>query len=152
MALPELLAPLVGTWRGPGHGEYPTIRDFDYDDELTFADLGKPFLAFTERTWMNGEPRHTETGYWRMPAPGVVELVAALPTGQAEVGVGTATLTDGVLAIETDAAVANTPTAKRVDRVVRRLTLEGDRLHYEVLMAAVGRELTLHLTARLVRV
>ena len=42
------LSPLVGTWRGQGHGEYPTIESFDYTDEWEFIDLGKPFLYFIE--------------------------------------------------------------------------------------------------------
>lgn len=146
------LAPLVGTWRGPGRGQYPTITSFDYTDEWQFLDVGKPFLLFVERTWKaDGTPMHTETGYLRSPAPGVVEIVAALPTGQAEVGVGTATDTDGVLVVATDAQVRNTPSAKRVDQIVRRFTVTGDALAYDLEMAAVGQGLTLHLTAQLER-
>nr|NLD41377.1 FABP family protein [Actinomycetales bacterium] len=43
---------LIGTWKGRGRGIYPTIRDFDYVDEWEFRDIGKPFLLFTERTWI----------------------------------------------------------------------------------------------------
>ena len=146
------LAPLVGTWRGPGHGEYPTIRDFDYTDEWQFLDVGKPFLLFVERTWnADGNPMHTETGYLRAPSPGVVEIVAALPTGQAELGGGRCTASGDGITIGTDAEVRSTPTAKRVDRIVRRFELRGDRLDYDMEMAAVGQGLTLHLRARLTR-
>lgn len=146
------LAPLVGTWRGPGHGEYPTITSFDYTDEWQFINVGKPFLLFVERTWdADGQPKHTETGYLRAPSPEVVEIVAALPTGQSELGVGTCATADDGLAIATDAEVRCTPSAKRVDRIVRHLTLRGDELAYDMEMAAVGQGLTLHLRARLTR-
>ena len=80
---------LVGTWRGEGLGCYPTIADFGYTDEITFTDTGRPFLHFVQRTSIDGQPRHTETGYWRMPNPDAVEVVIALPSGQAERGSGT---------------------------------------------------------------
>lgn len=144
------LAPLIGTWRGTGHGEYPTITSFDYDDEWVFGHTGKPFIAFVERTRIGGEARHTESGYLRGTASGL-EIVASLPTGQVELGRGEASVTGGALVIATDAAVQNTPTAKRVDRIVRRFRVDGDVLDYTMDMEAVGVGLTLHLTARLIR-
>lgn len=148
MGLDPHLARLVGTWRGGGFGCYPTIADFTYTDEITFNDIGKPFLHFVQRTWINGEPRHTETGYWRMANPAAVEVVIALPTGQAERGSGTfRTDEDGAIVIETDSSVQNTPTAKQVDRIVRHLRVEGDQMHYEVFMEAVGQVLALHLSS-----
>ena len=143
---------LVGTWRGEGLGCYPTIADFGYTDEITFTDTGRPFLHFVQRTSIDGQPRHTETGYWRMPNPDAVEVVIALPSGQAERGSGTCrTDDDGALVVHTDASVQNTPTAKRVDRVVRSVRVEGDRMHYEVFMEAVGQGLALHLSSELTR-
>lgn len=146
------LAPLVGTWRGPGHGEYPTITSFDYTDEWQFVDVGKPFLLFVERTWdADGLPKHTETGYLRAPSPDVIEIVAAIPTGQSELGVGPCAMSGDALTLSTDAEVRCTPSAKRVDRIVRRIVVRGDALDYEMEMAAVGKGLTLHLRSRLTR-
>ena len=146
------LAALLGTWRGEGHGEYPTIDSFDYADEWEFTENGKPFVRFVERTWdAAGEPKHGEVGYLRCPTPGVVEIVAALPTGQAECGTGSVDVTEG-LVIATDATVQNTESAKQVDRIVRRFEVDGDTLAYGMEMAAVGHELTLHLKASLRRV
>lgn len=83
-----------------------------------------------------------------MPNPATVEVVIALPTGQAETGSGTCrTDEDGALVIDTDSSVQNTPTAKQVDRIVRHLRVEGDQMHYEVFMEAVGQGLALHLSS-----
>lgn len=146
------LSRLVGTWRGEGHGEYPTINSFDYVDEWEFIDVGKPFLYFIERTWnAAGAPMHTETGYIRAPSPDTLEIIAALPTGQAELGTGRCFASDDTLTLTTDAQVLNTPTAKRVDQIVRRYVVNGDEMTYEMDMSAVGVGLTLHLRAHLTR-
>ena len=146
------LSRLVGTWRGEGHGEYPTIKSFDYTDEWEFIDVGKPFLLFVERTWnADGAPMHTETGYIRAPSPGTLEILVAIPTGQAEMGTGSCEVDADRLKLATDAEVLNTPTAKQVDRIVRRYEVRGDVLSYVMDMSAVGVGLTLHLTARLTR-
>ncbi len=146
------LAPLLGIWRGDGHGEYPTIKSFDYTDQWEFVDVGKPFLLFIERTWnADGAPMHTETGYIRAPSPDTLEIIAALPTGQAEMGTGSCESDAERLNLVTDAQVLNTPTAKRVDQIVRRYEMCGDELAYEMEMSAVGEGLTLHLRARLTR-
>lgn len=51
---------LVGTWRGEGRGEFPTIAPFHYTKEVTFTDVGKPFLHYVQRTWSYaGDPMHT---------------------------------------------------------------------------------------------
>ncbi len=148
----EPLRTLLGVWRGDGHGSYPTISDFDYADEWEFTQIGKPFVRFTERTHRaDGTPMHTEVGYLRCVSGGRVEIVAALPTGQTELGYGEASLSDGSLSLVTDAQAQNTETAKTVDRIVRRFTVTGDALTYDMEMAAVGVGLTLHLTARLTR-
>ncbi len=148
-----LLAPLLGVWRGPGRGEYPTITTFDYVDQWEFVDSGKPFLHFIERTWdADGTPKHTEVGYLRCPTPDRIELTAALPTGQAECGVGTVgTTAAATLVIATDATVQNTPTAKHVDQIVRHFELVDGTLTYTMSMAAVGVGLTLHLRSTLHR-
>jgi len=118
---------------------------------VTFAHAGKPFLAYTQRTWHagDGRPLHAETGYLRRPGGGPdVELVLAHPTGIVEVYAGT--LDGSRLLLETS-LVGRTATAKDVTALRRQITVEGDTLAYTVDMAAVGRQLNHHLAARLTR-
>lgn len=150
-----VLAPLLGEWDGTGHGEYPTIEAFDFGEHLTFGQIGKPFVAYTQRTWAldDGRRLHAEAGYWRVPGAGRIELVLAHPTGIAEVDEGTY-LTEGrTLRIElTSSVVGRTASAKEVRRIERSFRIDGDRLDYTVRMAAVGEPVTHHLAASLHRV
>jgi hypothetical protein len=149
-ALPEALEPLaflLGTWSGEGQGVYPTIDDFTYAEELTFAYPGKPVVAYSQRTWVppGGAPSHAEVGYLR-PVTGGAELVLAHPSGVVEVSAGTL---HGERLELTSEHVVTTVTAKSVTAVRRSYERHGDRLRYRVDMAAVGQPLGLHLEGEL---
>lgn len=147
---------LLGLWRGEGVGEYPTIARFGYGEEVRVGHVGKPFLAYTQRTWAldshdpaHARPLHAEAGYWRHGGDGRVELVLAHPTGIVEVYDGQV---DGTSLRLVTSTVAATPSAKRVDAVERDVDVDGDELRYALRMAAVGQPLTHHLSATLRRV
>ena len=147
------VVPLLGTWRGEGHGHYPTIRDFDYTEELSFTDIGKPFLVYLQRTWAtDGRPMHTETGYLRLPGEGRAELVLAQPTGQTELCQGTITSTADGIVLELSSTVVNSASAKQVDATERRYEVAGDRLSTRFAMAAVGQSMGNHLSSKLMKV
>ncbi|WP_051186925.1 peroxynitrite isomerase [Nocardia tenerifensis] len=148
------LAPLLGTWRGTGHGEYPTIDSFDYVEEVRFGHLGRPFLTYRQRTRSadGGRPMHAETGYLRCPSPDRVELILAHPTGITEICEGALDVADGALHMEFDStSIGRTSTAKIVTALGRTFQLKGDTIDYTLRMAAVGEPLQHHLAATLRR-
>ena len=83
----EHLVFLLGSWKGKGTGDYPDIDPFEYLEVSTFTHVGKPFIAYAQRTrdLATGEPLHAETGYLRPVDAGRAEFVIAQPTGIVEI-------------------------------------------------------------------
>lgn len=152
------LEPLLGTWSGTGTGEYPTIDTFEYDETVTFGHVGKPFLAYAQRTSAvdDGRPLHAETGYWRIPQPSLAELILAHPTGITEVLEGFAAPNmpggDTLIVDVRSSSIARSASAKEVVASERTFEITGDTMRYTMRMAAVGQPLQHHLSATLTRV
>jgi hypothetical protein len=163
--LPEELVPLswlIGRWVGVGLGQYPTIEDFRFGQEVSFTTDGRPFLAYASRSWLlndDGEkvrPLATETGYWRPRPDGSLEVTMAHPTGYAELWLGTAevlgienaTITSARATMTTD-VIAASPSAKPYTAGERLYGLVNGELMWTYDMAAVEQPLTNHLSARL---
>ena len=146
----EVLAFLVGSWRGEGRGEYPTIEDFAYREEVDFGHVGKPFVSYNQRTWAldDGRPLHSESGYLRPQPGGRVELVLAQPSGLVEVDEGT--VRGGRVELGST-LVAGTPSAKEVTETRRFIEVDGDVMRYELEMAAVGQPRQFHIAGELRR-
>jgi len=161
---------LLGRWRGTGKGDYPTIKGFDFLQEVTFSHIGKPYLIYTSRSWrlatdeegqlkrdehgelVRLEPLAVEAGFWRPQPDGKVEVLLSHPTGITEIYAGEfRSLTS--IEMVTD-AVARTATAKpytagkRLYGLVPSQAREGEKdLAYAFDMAAMGQPLTPHLWA-----
>jgi hypothetical protein len=148
----EPIAFLLGTWTGEGRGEYPTITDFGYGEEVRFWHVGKPFLAYAQRTWAldDGRPLHAEMGYWRPQPDGSIEVLLSHPTGVNELATGALHGTRIELSAQ---PLTRSPTAKEVTRVERTFDVDpaAGELRYTLRMAAVGVQLTHHLSAVLRR-
>ena len=150
---------MLGTWRGNGHGDYPTIDGFEYREEILIQQDGRPFFHYMAKAEIidaeTGEKirdAHQETGFLRCKQTGMgvgtVEFVIAHNFGVVEIYLGNAT--NGKLEIVTD-AIGATPTAKPIQGGKRLYgNVEGDLL-YAYDMAAMDQELRPHLWARLQR-
>ena len=146
----EPLAFLLGTWQGTGTGAYPTIGDFAYAEEVSFSHVGKPFVAYAQKTKDAGSalPLHAEAGYLRPQGDGRIELVLVQPSGIVELLKGTFEGPDIQLA---STAVLGTESAKPVTATERRFWLDGEVLHSSVAMAAMGLELQPHVVSEMYR-
>jgi hypothetical protein len=145
---------LLGTWHGNGHGDYPTIEPFDFEQECIFTHDGRPFLHYMSRAWIvdqNGDRLRDaaiETGFLRPQADGTLEWLLTHNTGFAEIWHGTA---EGAKVEVTTDAVARTRSAKEYVAGHRLYGLVETDLLYAFDMAAVGQDLQPHLWGRLVR-
>ena len=153
-ALHDDLAPLaflVGTWRGEGDGEYPTIEPFRYREELAFEHVGDPFLLYRQSSWLVGDdaPLHFERGFLRPGVgPDAVELTLAHPLGLTEIAEGTIA---GAELSFASTSVGRTGTGSAVTALRRRYRLDGEVLSYEIDMAMDETAMTRHLVAELRR-
>lgn len=163
--VPEALRPLswlIGRWVGVGTGQYPTIEDFRFGQEMVISTDGRPFLSYFSRSWLlddEGErvrPLALESGFWRPLPNNGLELTLAHPTGFAEIWTGSlevtglenATITGARASLRTD-VVARTQTAKEYSAGDRLYGLVEGRLLWTFDMEAVGQGMTNHLAATL---
>jgi hypothetical protein len=148
------IAWLLGTWQGNGHGDYPTIDAFQFEQECIFTHDGRPFFHYMSRAWIVDEQGEKvrdaaiETGFLRPKADGTLEWLLTHNTGFAEVYHGTS---EGAkIEVSTD-AVVRTETAKEYVGGHRMYGLVDGDLLWAYDMAAMGEKLQPHLWGRLVR-
>lgn len=151
------LAWLIGTWRGTGQGDYPTIDGFTFGQEMSFQQDGRPFISYVSRSWILDAEGNVvreaaqETGFFRPQEDRSLEVVMAHNTGFVEIWAGQLHESQPRFEIVTD-AVARTGTAKEYAGGTRLYGyVEGD-LMYAFDMAAMGEELQPHTWGRLQRV
>jgi hypothetical protein len=154
LALDDSLRPLaflLGTWRGEGKGEYPTIEPFLYEEELRFDHVGDTFLLYQQASWSpdDGGPIHFERGFLRPGEPGRIEFTLAHPIGLTEITEGTL---DGTVFELTSTGVGKTTTGLGTTAVIRRYHVDGDVMRYRTDMTTNETPMTLHLEAELHRV
>jgi THAP4-like, heme-binding beta-barrel domain len=149
------LAFLIGSWAGVGLGQYPTIEDFRFGQEVTFGYVpGSPFLDYDSKSWLIDEdgtkirPLAREHGYWRPQPDNQVEVVLAHPTGVVEIWYGE--LGGGKVELRTD-TVARTASAKEYSAGHRLYGLVKGDLYWTFDMAAMGQPIQNHLAAQLKR-
>ena len=153
---------LIGRWVGVGTGQYPTIDDFRFGQEVSFTTDGRPFLAYHSRSWLLDDegqrvrPLAMESGFWRLQGTNEIHVTLAHPTGYAEIWFGTleitalenAAITGARATLRTD-VISRTPTAKDYSAGERLYGLVNGRLLWTYDMAAMGEPMTNHLAATL---
>jgi hypothetical protein len=153
---PELMgiAWLIGRWEGAGKGTYPGTEDFEFGQQIDFAQNGGDYLHYLSQTFEMGEdgkavrPLSMETGFWRPQIDGSIEVVMCHPSGYAEVWYGT--ITGAKIELTTD-AVVRTASADDYSAGQRLYgNVEGDLL-WTFDKAAGGQPLQTNLWARLQR-
>jgi len=165
MELPTELAPLqwlIGRWIGVGTGQYPTIEDFRFGQEVSFHTDGRPFLTYLSQSWLLDDegnrvrPLAIESGFWRPKPDNRCEVTMAHPTGFAEIWLGSIEVTGIVNAQITGAraelrtdAVVRTESAKEYSAGHRLYGLVDGKLLWTFDMAAVGQPMQNHLSASL---
>ena len=147
----DALAFLVGSWRGTGHEEYPTVDPADYEEELEFVADDAGFLVYTQRAWRraDGMTFHREAGFWRPGEGGRVEACFGHPLGLVEISEGSV---EGSGVELHSLLVGRTTTGSPVVGVERRYAAEGDALRYEIAMELDEVPMAHHLRAELRRI
>lgn len=154
----ERLTPLLGVWQGAGHGEYPTIADFDYTETIRFRrEAGADYLTYEQSTELVDaqgnliRKSHWEAGVLKRLDGGRVELACVQGGGRVEVLRGYI-ITDGSppgrLSLHFRSELIGND--ERVRGTSREWHLDGDQFRYVIKMAAVGvDEPILHVEASL---
>jgi hypothetical protein len=154
------IAWLLGAWHGNGHGDYPTIEKFEFEQEIIVQQDGRPFFHYSARSWVIDpetkqrlRPGAMETGFFRSQlvenGKARLEVVLAHSSGMADVWFGEAA--DGKIEIATR-GVGRTETAKDYVAGHRLFGNVEGQLLYAFDMKAMGQELQPHLWAQLQRV
>ena len=166
-AYPDQLAPLswlIGRWVGVGTGQYPTIENFRFGQEVSFATDGRPFLIYWSRSWLLDDegnrvrPLASESGFWRPRPDNHFEVQLAHPTGYAEMwygkveitGLENARITGAKAELVTD-FVGRSESAKDYSKGHRLYGLVNGELMWTFDMEAMGHGLSNHLAASLSR-
>jgi THAP4-like, heme-binding beta-barrel domain len=153
---------LIGRWIGVGTGQYPTIADFRFGQEILFTCDGRPFLNYWSRSWLLDDdgnrvrPTATESGYLKPHPDRSLELLLSHPTGFSEIWEGRVEVTSlehdritgARIEMRTD-VVARTPSAKPYTSGHRLYGLVDGQLMWTFDMAAMDEPLQNHLAARL---
>jgi hypothetical protein len=155
------LLPFVGMWRGRGQGGYPGVEDFNFAQEVTISHDGRPFLHYESRAWILDDesrpiaPGNREVGWWRPVtdaqgrATDDMEATLCTPTGVMELYLGKVTGTRLEMAAD---AIVRSATAAEVTAGQRLFGIVDGALLYAQEIAAEGRGLEPHMSARLLRV
>ena len=154
----ERLTPLLGVWQGSGHGEYPTIADFNYTETIRFRrEAGADYLIYEQSTELVDaqgnliRKSHWEAGVLKPLVDGGIELACVQGGGRVEVLRGTFVTggdQSGSFSLQFRSVLVGND--ERVRSTSREWLLDGEQFWYVMEMAALNiDEPVLHVEASL---
>jgi hypothetical protein len=146
---------------GVGRGEYPTIKSFEYKEQIEFSAVpNKPIINYIQKTWSNNEasaPLHSEFGYLRIPQPNLVEWLLVQPSGISEIDEGKLTVNEQDNNVEinvknkeiTRTSTAKPPHVTAVERIYTLNSLENTLSYRLNMSTTTNAAMTHHLSNKL---
>ncbi|NWX90623.1 THAP4 protein, partial [Nothoprocta ornata] len=147
----EPLSWMLGTWLSdpPGDGTFPTMKPFQYLEEVHISHVGQPMLNFSFNAFHpdTRKPMHRECGFIRLkPDTNKVAFISAQNTGSL-VEVEEGEVNGQELSIASH-SIARISFAKKphVEQITRKFRLNSDgKLEQTVSMATTTQPMTQHL-------
>ncbi|XP_006005316.1 THAP domain-containing protein 4 isoform X1 [Latimeria chalumnae] len=146
----EPLSWMLGFWvsEPPGDGSFPTIKPFQYVEEVHISHVGQPMLNFSFNAFHSEtkKPLHRECGFIRVkPGTNKVAFISAQNTGIVEVEEGEVNGQELAISSHSIARIsfAKEPHVQQIARTFR-LTAEG-KLEQTVSMATESQPMKKHL-------
>lgn len=139
---------LIGKWKSiSAEGSYPTIKPFEYCEEVEFINVGQPLLNYSSKTWnaVKLNPMKHESGFLRIK-PGTNELsfVVAHNFGLASIEDGH--ITGNEINLKSSQILrskfAKDPAVTAIERVI---SIKDETLKIVLWMATENTPLTQHL-------
>ncbi|XP_039412664.1 LOW QUALITY PROTEIN: peroxynitrite isomerase THAP4 [Corvus cornix cornix] len=145
----EPLSWMLGTWLSdpPGDGTFPTMKPFQYLEEVHISHVGQPMLNFSFNAFHpdTRKPMHRECGFIRLkPDTNKVAFISAQNTGLVEVEEGEVNGQELSIASH---SIARISFAKKphVEQITRKFRLNSDgKLEQTVSMATTTQPMTQH--------
>ncbi|XP_032651775.1 peroxynitrite isomerase THAP4 isoform X1 [Chelonoidis abingdonii] len=160
----EPLSWMLGTWLSdpPGDGDFPTMKPFQYLEEVHISHVGQPMLNFSFNAFHpdTRKPMHRECGFIRLkPDTNKVAFISAQNTGLVEVEEGEVNGQELSIASHSIARIsfAKKPHVEQVllsfiwalgfqSSITRKFRLNSDgKLEQTVSMATTAQPMTQHL-------
>ncbi|XP_070802051.1 peroxynitrite isomerase THAP4 isoform X2 [Pituophis catenifer annectens] len=146
----EPLSWMLGTWLSdpPGDGTFPSMKPFQYLEEVHISHVGQPMLNFSFNAFHpdTKKPMHRECGFIRIqPDTNKVAFISAQNTGLVEVEEG---VVNGQELSIASHSVARISFAKKphVEQITRKFRLNSEgKLEQTVSMSTTTQPMTQHL-------
>ena len=133
------LTSLIGTWRGEGKGEFPTIEPFRFDEIWQVTGRGDSGLVHYEQQTTiipEGRPSHWESGFLIQEQDEDLQWTFADNSGRFGVFTQTHFAERGGNAWDLHMTTVQTHNDARVIALTRKLSFHGNHIHYKLFMAA----------------